>query len=51
MNEVDQDVESRVQHEVQRELDLHQQKRLIHEKRSADQVAREAQELIRRQQE
>ncbi|KAJ3260642.1 hypothetical protein HK103_000252 [Boothiomyces macroporosus] len=41
--------EETVQERVNRELALQQEKRVIHEKRSADQVAKEAQDLLRRQ--
>ncbi|KAJ3048097.1 hypothetical protein HK097_010883, partial [Rhizophlyctis rosea] len=38
-----------VKQRVQREVDLQQQKRLVHEQRSADQVRREVEDLLRRQ--
>ena len=38
-----------VKQRVQREVELHQQKRLVHEQRSADQVRREVEDLLRRQ--
>ncbi|KAJ3323130.1 hypothetical protein HDV06_002142 [Boothiomyces sp. JEL0866] len=41
--------EETVQERVNKELALQQEKRIIHEKRSADQVAKEAQDLLRRQ--
>lgn len=41
--------EHELEQRLRLELDVAQQKRLIHEKRSADQVAREAEDLIRRQ--
>nr|KAJ3420525.1 hypothetical protein HK105_005560 [Polyrhizophydium stewartii] len=43
------DLDAIVQDRVGRELQAHQQRRLIHEQRSADQVRREAEDLIRRQ--
>ncbi|KAI9092889.1 hypothetical protein DFS34DRAFT_652845 [Phlyctochytrium arcticum] len=44
-HEIDQVIRQR----VQREVELHQQKRLAHEQRSADQVRREAEDLLQRQ--
>ncbi|RKO94016.1 hypothetical protein BDK51DRAFT_36922 [Blyttiomyces helicus] len=42
-------IDDLVKDRVQREVERHQQMRLAHEKRSADQVRREAEDLIRRQ--
>ena len=41
--------DSAIQEQVAKELDVQQQRRLIYEQRSADQVRREAEDLLRRQ--
>eukprot|EP00842_Homolaphlyctis_polyrhiza_P004307 jgi/Hompol1/4878/HPOL_003984-RA len=43
------DLDDIIQERVSHQLSLHQQRRVIHEQRSADQVRREAEDLIRRQ--
>ncbi|KAI8819093.1 uncharacterized protein EV422DRAFT_535088 [Fimicolochytrium jonesii] len=45
----DESIEAAVQSRVARQVDLHQQKRLVNEKRSAEAVAREAEDVLRRQ--
>ncbi|KAJ3034178.1 hypothetical protein HDV00_005397 [Rhizophlyctis rosea] len=45
----DSNIDDLVKRRVQREVELHQQKRLAHEQRSADQVRREVEDLLRRQ--
>ncbi|KAJ3185333.1 hypothetical protein HDU85_001383 [Gaertneriomyces sp. JEL0708] len=43
------DVEEIVRQRVNREMELHQQKRVVYEQRSADHVRRETEDLLRRQ--
>ncbi|TPX66448.1 hypothetical protein SpCBS45565_g04469 [Spizellomyces sp. 'palustris'] len=43
------DIDKIVKQRVEREIELHQQKRLVHEQRSADQVRREVEDLLKRQ--